>query len=168
MEELSYVLTNNFVPCVPVRLFFHYRSFSPCWPLAFLIFLPLLWNFHVFLPTKFVSFVFISLALALSLLSTWVKTSKITSNILDFVVVFSLYKPGWAWDFPPKKPRVAFSLPYVLIELFYIGIPVVRTDRWTYGQVLTHLLYCTLFAPSKFCISIVFNFSWDGCNTQEK
>ena len=28
------------------------------WPLAFLIFLPPLWNFYVFLPTKFVSFVF--------------------------------------------------------------------------------------------------------------
>ena len=26
-----------------------------------------------------------------------------------------------------------------------------------------HLVY-----PSKFCISIVFNFSWDDCNTQEK
>ena len=23
-------------------------------------------------------------------------------------------------------------------------------------------------SPPKFCISIVFNFSWDGCNTQEK
>ena len=28
------------------------------WPLAFLIFSPLLWNFYVSLPTKFVSFVF--------------------------------------------------------------------------------------------------------------
>ena len=26
---------------------------------------------------------------------------------------------------------VAFRLPYLLIELFYIGIPVVRTDFWT-------------------------------------
>ena len=25
-----------------------------------------------------------------------------------------------------------------------------------------------LICPPKFCISIVFNFSWDGCNTQEK
>ena len=24
------------------------------------------------------------------------------------------------------------------------------------------------YLPPKFCISIVFNFSWDGCNTQEK
>ena len=25
-----------------------------------------------------------------------------------------------------------------------------------------------LVRPPKFCITIVFDFSWDGCNTQEK
>ena len=41
--ELSYVFTKTFVACVLVRFyFFHYRSFSTCWPLTFLIFsLPL-------------------------------------------------------------------------------------------------------------------------------
>ena len=29
----------------------------------------------------------------------------------------------------PKKPRVAFGFPYLLIELFYIGMPVMHTDR---------------------------------------
>ena len=46
------MLTQYFV--IPVFMFafiFHCRSFSPCSPLAAL-------NFHVFLPTKFVSFVF--------------------------------------------------------------------------------------------------------------
>ena len=51
MEELSYVLTKDFVSCVHVPLIF-------IWPLAFLIFSPPLCNFYVFLPTKFVSFVF--------------------------------------------------------------------------------------------------------------
>ena len=32
---------------------------------------------------------------------------------------------------------------------------------------LAHLLKCTLFDP-QFCVSIAFNFFWDGCNTQEK
>ena len=45
------------------------------------------------------------------------------------------------------KPWVAFRLPYLLIELFYIGIPVVRTDsraggrsggRPVYGHVITN------------------------------
>ena len=31
-----------------------------------------------------------------------------------------------------------------------------------------HLSEYTLFAPPKLCIGIVFNFSWDLCNTQGK
>ena len=31
------------------------------------------------------------------------------------------------------KPWVAFGLPYLLIELFYIGMPVVRTDGRAVG-----------------------------------
>ena len=46
----------NFVK-VPVH-FFSYRSFSPWWPLAFLIFLTAAKKFHVFLPNKLVSYVF--------------------------------------------------------------------------------------------------------------
>ena len=41
--------------------------------------------------------------------------------------------------FPAKKPLVAFGLPYLLSELFYIGIPVVRTDGRTYGKVTTKI-----------------------------
>ena len=34
------------------------------------------------------------------------------------------------------QPRVAFGFPYLLIELFYIGMPVVRTNvgRSVYGH----------------------------------
>ena len=46
----------NFVK-VPVH-FFSYRSFSPWWPLAFLIFLTTAKKFHVFLPNKLVSYVY--------------------------------------------------------------------------------------------------------------
>ena len=35
---------------------------------------------------------------------------------------------GWLCNLKPKWPRVAFGLPYLLIELFYIGVPVLRTD----------------------------------------
>ena len=58
MEELSYVLTQYFVSCVHVRFYFSLQliftllvaSISHCLTAAL--------NFHVFLPTKFVSFVF--------------------------------------------------------------------------------------------------------------
>ena len=34
-------------------------------------------------------------------------------------------------QFPPQQPQVAFGLPYLLVELFYIGMSVVRTDGRT-------------------------------------
>ena len=49
IEKISHVFLFNFFQC---------RSFSPLWPLAFLIFSPPLQNFHVDLPTKNVYFVF--------------------------------------------------------------------------------------------------------------
>ena len=44
--------------------FFHCRSFSPWWPLAFLSFSPLLQNFMLFLQQKVSPLFFLSLALA--------------------------------------------------------------------------------------------------------
>ena len=32
------------------------------------------------------------------------------------------------------KPWIAFGLPYLLIELVYVGIPVVRTDCRAVGR----------------------------------
>ena len=54
MEEMSYVLTKNFVACVLV----HCCSFSLCWPLEFFIFSPPPETFLVVFPTNFRSFVF--------------------------------------------------------------------------------------------------------------
>ena len=45
---------------------------------------------------------------------------------IDFFGLSLLHKTPC--DFPPKNSQVLFGLPYLLIELFYIGIPVVRTD----------------------------------------
>ena len=54
IEELSYMCVPNILFRVIMFAFiFHCRLFSPCWPLAFLIFSP-----PLCLPTKFVSFVF--------------------------------------------------------------------------------------------------------------
>ena len=68
MEEMSYVLTKNFVACFLV----HCCSFSPCWPLAFLIFLTVDRNFSCCFSNELPILCFSSLALsvALSLLST--------------------------------------------------------------------------------------------------
>ena len=61
MEGTSHVLTKIFVSCVPARFLFHWRLFSPYWPLKFII---SIFKFDFFLFLFFV----LSLALALSLL----------------------------------------------------------------------------------------------------
>ena len=58
MEELPYVLTNSFVPCVPVRFFFSLPLIFTLLAAGISHFLTAAMKFHVFLPTKFASFVF--------------------------------------------------------------------------------------------------------------
>ena len=52
-----HVLKRKLLSYVLLFTFFHCCSFSPSWPLAFLIFSPPLQNFHVVLPTKNVFFI---------------------------------------------------------------------------------------------------------------
>ena len=66
IELPGYTFYRGNVVCLYVfqfTVFFHCRSFSPWWPLAFLIFSPPLLHCHVFLLTKFVSFAFYLLLL---------------------------------------------------------------------------------------------------------
>ena len=63
---------------------------------------------------------------------------KDTTLLLFFL---SKSRGGHAISFQ-MEPWVPFGLPYLLIELFYIGMPVVRTDgraggRSLYGHVIT-------------------------------
>ena len=48
-----------------------------------------------------------------------------------------------------------------------VKAPKSRSAWWGCQTPLLHFPQCTLFAPPKFCTSIVFKFSWDGCDTQE-
>ena len=51
------------------------------------------------------------------------------------LLLFFLFKsPGGRVISFQIKPRVAFGLPCLLIELFYIGMPVVRTDGRAGGR----------------------------------
>ena len=76
------------------------------------------------------------------------------------------------------KPWVALVLPYLLTELFYIGMPVVPTDGWAvgrslYGHVITKfsrmgslphflpmVLHCARFARDSSAISTFCSFKW--------
>ena len=61
----------------------------------------------------------------------------------------------WPCDFLPKNPLSCIKLPYLLIELLYICMPVVRTDGWVdgqlYGQVKVTTNNCRNFTDSHIC-----------------
>ena len=85
--------------------FFHFPSFSPCLPLAFLIFSPPLWNFHVFLPTKFVSVIHVRV--------------NIRNNVKKGTTFFSLSLS------PSKRPGGhAIVLPNKTSSYIWVTIPV--------------------------------------------
>ena len=116
MEELSYVLTKDFVFCVHVHFYFFTTA-----------------HFHL---TAGIS----------HFLTAAMKFSCFSSNEIRLPSSFSVFhmsvniKNNVEKDktllgfFLSKSPGghaiffCAFGLPYLLIKLFYIGVPVVRTD----------------------------------------
>ena len=134
MEELSYVLTNILFPVFTFAIIFHCRSFSPCWPIAFLIFSPPLWMSMFFYLRNSSPLFSIICCSSLSLIQVRVNiknnAEKGTTLLLFF---FSKNQGGHVISFQ-IKPWVAFGSPYLLIELFYVGMPVVRTDGRSGGR----------------------------------
>ena len=55
-------------------------------------------------------------------------------------------------------------IPPVILFWHHVGTILYAT--FAFSSII-HLI-CPPPPPIKFCMSIVFNFSWDGCNTQEK
>ena len=103
MEELSYVLTQYFVSCVHVRFYFSLPLIFTLLAASISHCLTAVLNYHVFLSTKFVSFVFNhSLLLFLS-------------NNVD-VVVFFFLKVLAAMRFFPNKT----------LSCIWVSIPVDR------------------------------------------
>ena len=104
---------------------FHFRSFSPRWPLVFLIFSPPLWiSMFFFLRNS-------SPLFSLTRCSSFSVIHAEKDTTLFFFLSKSLGGDVISFQI---KPWVAFGLPYLLIELFYIGMPVVRTDGWAGGR----------------------------------
>ena len=128
MEELSYVLTQYFVSCVHVRFYFHCRSFSRYWPLAFLIFSPPLWISMFFFLRNWPPLFSITRSSSFSVTHVSVNIKNNAEKDTTLLLFFLSKSPrGHIISFQ-IKPWVAFGLPYLLIEFLYIGMPVVRTD----------------------------------------
>ena len=158
---MSYVLLFTFHAFVV-----HCCLFSSWWLLAFLI--SHCCYFHVFFPTKKVSFVFSFRSSCLSLFF-WLSFADLLptfslslySKFVDMTIYLSLIL--WTTRMQKQFPLSVFvfndsllvsssqnaggyaisrqnnlELPYLLTELFYIGMPVVRMDcRSLYGHVIT-------------------------------
>ena len=141
---LAHFMLENFVcanRCFVVFLFTFFSTLSLIFTLlaAFSHFLTAI---SMFFRQQNLSLVFLSNALALLLMS--LKTLKFSRTWLC-CWFFSLLSPdglslpkksGWTLGFPPKNP--VLHLPYLLIELFYIGMPVVRRGVRTLTWLLMH------------------------------
>ena len=86
------------------------------WPLAFLILSPPLWNFYVFLPMKFVSFVFTRFSPSSVIHVTVNIKNNVKKDTTFLLLFFSSLKVRAAMRFS----SIAFGLPYPLIVFSFI------------------------------------------------
>ena len=150
MEELSYVLTQYFVSSVHLRFCFSLPLIFTLLAASISHSLTAALKFHVFLPTTFVSFVF---SHSLQLFLCYPRECKQQNNVEkdETLLLFFLSKsPGGHSISFQIKPWVAFRLPYLLIELFYIGNHVVPTDSRAVGR-------CTVTWLSNFLGWVVYH-----------
>ena len=121
-------LPNILFPVFMFAFIFHCRSFSPCWPLAFLIFSPPLWIPMFFFLRNSSPLFSVTRSSSFSVIHVSINRKNNAEEDTTLVLFFLSKSPGGHVISFHIKPWVAFGLPYLLIELFYIGMPVVRTD----------------------------------------
>ena len=141
MEELSYVLT--------IFCFLSSCSLYFSLPLIFNLltaskshFLTAALNFHVFVLRNSSPLFSITRSSSFSVIHVNVNIKYNAEKDTTLLLFFVSKSPGGHVISIQIKPWVAFGLPYQLIELFYIGMPVAWTDgrslaRSVYGHVIT-------------------------------
>ena len=134
MEELSYVLTQYFVSCVHVRFYFSLPHIFTLLAASISHRLTAALNFHVFLPTKFVS---ITRSSSFSVIHVSVSNKNNVEKDETLLLFFLSKTPGGHSISFQIKPRVAFRLPYLLIDLFLlVSLCCGRTLRRSAGRVV--------------------------------
>ena len=113
---------------------FRCRSFSPCWLLAFLIVSQPLWIFMFFLLQNSSLLFSVTRSSSFSVIHASVNIKNNVEKDTTLLLFFLSKSPGGhAISFQIKR-WVAFGLPYLLIEFFYFGMPVVQTDGRAVGR----------------------------------
>ena len=114
--------------CLPHILFtvfmfafiFHCRSFSPCWPLAFLIFSPPLWISMFFFLWNSSPLFSTTHSSSFSVIHVSVNIKNNAEKDMTLMFFFLSKSPGGHVISFQIKPWVAFGLPYLLIELLFL------------------------------------------------
>ena len=119
---------NILFPVFMFAFIFHCCSFSPCWPLAFLIVSQPLWIFMFFFLQNSSLLFSITRSSSFSVIHVSVNIKNNVEKDTTLLLFFLSKSPGSHVISFQKKPWVAFGLPDLLTELFYIGMPVVWTD----------------------------------------
>ena len=129
-------LPNILFPVFMFAFIFHCRSFSPCWPLAFLIFSPPLWISMFFFLRNSSPLFSITRSSSFSVIHVSVNIKNNAEKYTNLLLFFLAKSPGGHVTSFQIKPWVAFGLLYLLIELFYIGMPVLRRDGQSGGRAV--------------------------------
>ena len=161
-------LLNTLSPVFMFAFIFHCRSFSLWWPLAFSL------SHSRFECSCFScyknssAFFSITRSNSFSVIHVSVNIKNNVEKDTTWLFFLSKSPAGHTISFQ-IKPWIAFGLPYLLIELFYIGMPVVRTngrsggvrsrdyqifsDRW-FTHFLLIVLHCARFARESSAIRL--------------
>ena len=129
MEELSYVLTQYFVSCVHVRFYFSLPACRWHFSLSHSSF-----EFSYFSSYKIRPFFSITLSSSFSVTHVSINIKNNVEKDTTLLLFFLSESPGVHAISFQIKPWVTFGLPYLLTELFYIGMPLVRTDSRAVGR----------------------------------
>ena len=143
-------LPNILSPVFMFAFIFHCRTFSLCWPLAFLIVSQPLWIFMFFFLQNSSLLFSVTHSSSFSVIHVRVNIKTNVEKDETLLLFFLSKSPGGHSISFQIKPWVAFCLTYLLIELFYIGIPVLRTDSRAVGR-------CTVTWLSNFLGWVVYH-----------
>ena len=109
---------NILFPVFTFTFIFYRRSFSPCWPLAFLIFSPPLWIFMFFSLRNSSPLFSITRSSSFSVIHVSVNIKNNAEKDATLLLFLLSKSPGGRVISFQIKPWVAFGLPYLLTEFF--------------------------------------------------
>ena len=127
-------LPNILFPVFHVRFYFSLPLIFTCWLLAFLIVSQPLWIFMFFFLHNSSLLFSITRSSSFSVIHVSINIKNNVEKDTTLLLGFLSKSPGDHAISFQIKPWVAFGFPYLLVEFFYIGMPVVETNGQMGGR----------------------------------